>query len=175
MTIKIKTRIETCRGTLQRGLPLKLKCYLKSLLANEYICDSYMKTDWLTALTFYRAPSQVIIYLPTKFERNWLRKDGKVIFLISSDLYNRPCHFTYGAVILTVLSTHHELSINQIILRLNEKWLRNQWPRPFYIISPFDLDLWPLALKLESPDLLVKGYWSIKFEKDRIRNDRDSQ
>ena len=37
------------------------------------------------ALKSDRAPSLVIIYLPTKFERDWLRKDEKVIFLISSD------------------------------------------------------------------------------------------
>ena len=56
-----------------------------NFLANEYICDSYRKTDWPTTLKFDRAPSLVIIYLPTKIERDWLRKDGKVFFFISSD------------------------------------------------------------------------------------------
>ena len=64
-----ETRIEPV------GEPYREVCLenwsLKSLLANEDICESCGKTDWPTTLKFERDPSMLIIYLPTKFERDW--------------------------------------------------------------------------------------------------------
>ena len=137
-------------------------------------CEPCGKMDWLTTLKFDRDPSMVI-YLPTKFERDWMTNHGKVIFVISSDPVQQTLtfdlrrwnfkHFVYSPRTLALTNKR------KIGWKMSEKCLTT----PIFIWY----DLATLTDDLRHSNYiqslcLIKDYQHAKFDRDRLRNDGET-
>ena len=100
-------------------------------------------------------------------------KTEKYFFLYVQTPYNRPWPLTYGAEITRVFCL---LTKDYCLDKYEKDRMENDWEMVdhahLHLIWPFDLDLWPLTLKLLSLRPLGNFYLHANFERDRIKNDR---
>ena len=91
---------------------------------------------------------------PTRFERDWLRKDGKVIFLISSDPVQQTLTFDLRSWNFTRFvyspKTIAYTDKKKIGLKMTEKF----WPRPFTSYTTW----WPWPMTFD-PHIVITSFF----------------